>query len=62
MALYALYKGDDLLDVGTAREIAERRGVKPSTIQFMATPAHKRRDRGNLLVAERIDDGNEAIA
>lgn len=56
MALYALYKGDDLLDVGTAHEIAERRGCKPSTIEWLATPSSKRRDRGNRLVAERIED------
>lgn len=41
--VYALYQGDDLLSVGTAREIAEERGVKRNTITFLGSPSYKQR-------------------
>lgn len=43
LATYAIYRGDELLDVGTRTELAERRGVKPDTISYYATPAYLRR-------------------
>ena len=55
-ALFALYKGDELLDVGTVREIAGRRGVKPGTIHYYAHPAYQRKGGGNnRLLLVRID-------
>lgn len=42
-AVFALYRGDDFLCMGTAAELAKQRGVKPSTIAWMASPAWKRR-------------------
>ena len=43
MKEYALYYGDDLLAIGTRKEIAERRGVKLCTIQHYGTSAYKRK-------------------
>ncbi|HFI0306354.1 TPA: hypothetical protein ACGOVM_002293 [Streptococcus suis] len=40
---YALYKGDELLAIGTAMELAERFGVKVSTIHFYKSPAYIKR-------------------
>lgn len=54
--LFALYKGDELIDVGTARELAERQGVKPSTIGFMASPAYHKRAKGDRILAYRLED------
>ena len=51
---YAMWKGDQLLAVGTAKELAERFGVTVKTIRWLASPAAKRRDNGNHRVAERI--------
>lgn len=58
-SLYALYRGDEFLDVGTKRELAARHHVKPSTIAYMATGAHRRRCAGHedtRVMAYRIDD------
>ena len=56
-AQYALYKGDELLDIGTVREIAGRRGVKPDTISYYARPAYQRKGSGNnRLLLVRIDE------
>ena len=44
---YALYKGDDLLSVGTIREIAEEMGIEEKTIRFYGNPTYlKRRKKG----------------
>ena len=42
-AEYALYRGGEFVDVGTIREIAERNGVKYSTLYFLSSPAYKKR-------------------
>ena len=40
---YAIYKGDKFIDIGTAKELAEKCNVKPETIEFYATPSHLKR-------------------
>jgi DNA-binding CsgD family transcriptional regulator len=41
--IYALYKGETLLADGTVNEIAEKMGVKISTVLYYRTPAYQRR-------------------
>lgn len=47
---YAVYKGDDLLVIGTAEEIAEKLGIKKETVYFYASPAHKRRGKPTVAI------------
>lgn len=49
---YVLYKGDELLAMGTKREIAEQLGVSASTVGYYGTPAYARRtsENGRRLV------------
>ena len=58
---FALYRGDEFVDVGTAEEIAKRLGCKPDTIRFYATPSYQARlkDRDKRLIAVRIDEEDE---
>jgi len=55
---FALYRGDEFVDVGTAEEIAKRLGCKPDTIRFYATPSYQARlkDRDKRLIAIRIEE------
>ncbi|BAK15834.1 hypothetical protein SSIL_1411 [Solibacillus silvestris StLB046] len=53
---YALYKGDELLAIGTLDELAEFRGVSRNTIYWYSMPANKRQDRGNKVVAIKLED------
>lgn len=51
---YALYKGDNLLKIGTVEEIAEELGIKKETVYFYKSPAYNKRtnpDRSLRLVA-----------
>lgn len=61
MIEYAVYKGDDLLCIGTAIECAQQLKVKPATIQWMATPAGKKRSASRknphkCTTAEKLTD------
>lgn len=42
---YALYKGEELLHIGTLTEIAEKEGVKQETIKFYSYPTYKKRGK-----------------
>ena len=58
MNIYGLYKGDAFIDVGTAEEIAERQGIKPKTIRWLAACSREkeREENGaNCLVAVLVE-------
>ena len=65
MTEYALYKGDELLHIGTAEEIAEKQGVKRETVTFYATNSYKERLKkrgildGNVLIAIKLEDEDD---
>lgn len=53
MKIYALYKGDKLLDVGTLQYLAKKFNVKIKTLFFYQTPTQKKRtseNKGRRLV------------
>ena len=41
--VYALYRGDEFLDCGTAEELAERRGISKLSIRIATTPKRIKR-------------------
>ena len=48
---FALYKGEELIAMGTKREIAEQLSVSPSTVGYYGTPVYvdapaKRKEEG----------------
>lgn len=43
MRIYALYKGEQILSIGTIYEIAKDLGVEVRTIKYYATKAYKRK-------------------
>ena len=55
--VYALYKGDEFIDMGTADELAKRRNVKPESIRWLATPSARKRGG---LAAYRIESVEES--
>lgn len=57
-AEYALYRGEELLAVGTVKELAEMRGVSEKTIYFCASPSYLKRvgDSTRRIVVVRLDD------
>lgn len=41
--LYAVYKGDTFITVGTIKEIAKELNVKETTVRYWSAPAYKKR-------------------
>ena len=56
MKEYALYKGDEFLQIGTIKELAEYLNVKPKTIQFYASPTYQKRNKGNNYIVIKVED------
>ena len=56
--IYAIYKGDEFLDLGTAEELAKKRGIGPKSIQFMMTPTYRRRikNQDKRLIVIRLEE------
>ncbi|KPJ21806.1 hypothetical protein [Streptococcus phocae] len=56
--VYAIYKGDKFIDVGTKREIADQLGITPNSVTFLASPSHKKRspnDRFAIFIGYEED-------
>ncbi|GLC88676.1 helix-turn-helix transcriptional regulator [Lysinibacillus piscis] len=56
---YALYKGDQMIAIGTVNEIAKERGVKPETIRYYMSGAYQRRSNSkvnNRLQLIKLED------
>lgn len=50
---YALYKGEELLSIGTLQELSKQFGIKIKSLLFYQTPAYKKRTsekKGKRLV------------
>lgn len=56
---YALYKGDEFLEIGTYEELAKYLGVSKRTIQFYLSSSNKKRDKGNKYVVVKIMEDDD---
>ena len=57
MSDYALYHGDDFVDLGTKQHLAERLNVKVRTIEFYNSRVYKtKRFKGNRFIVIKLED------
>lgn len=62
---YALYRGDEFIDLGTADELAKKMNVHRNTIKFYATKTHRERlekrnsNYNKCLIAIKIEEDEE---
>lgn len=54
--MYALYHGDEILTIGTAKELANYLGVNERTIKFYSTPTHKKRIKNSSYLVVKIEE------
>ena len=54
--VFALYKGDKFIDIGTKEYLANLLNVRKETIEFYASPTQLKRNKDNCYVVVRIDD------
>ncbi len=59
--MYALYKGDTFIDLGTKQYLAKLINVKVSSIEFYMTPTYKNRTKNGWIVIKIEDDEEENI-
>ena len=56
-ALYAMYKGDELLVMGTLEEIAEHQDMTIGNVRFMSYPSyHKRSETVDRRLVFKLED------
>lgn len=53
---YALYKGDEFIDLGGKARLAKRLGVKVETITFYMSQTWRRRTGDRSYIVIRIED------
>lgn len=57
--VYAIYKGDKFIDLGTKKELSERLGVKERTIKFYSSPSYLKRkaeSKEPYMIAIEVED------
>ena len=56
--IYALYRGDEFVDVAKSyHELAKRHGVRVETMKFRASPTYHKRAGATTLVVYRYEEG-----
>lgn len=55
MKHYALYKGEEILAIGTLFQIAEQMGIAYKTVYFYTTPSYKKRIKQSKNRRELIE-------
>lgn len=60
---YAMYKGEEFIDLGTAEELSKKYNIKRESIYYMAKSVYrnlvKEKGKGNRLEFVKIDDEEE---
>lgn len=59
MRLYALYKGDTFIDIGTYEELANKIGVSINTIRFYATKTWKKKSNCEGYIVISVEEDKE---
>ena len=55
--VWAVYKGDELLAVGTKEEVCGQLGITSKTLYWLASPANIKHDKGGRRrIAYRYDE------
>lgn len=61
--VYAMYKGEELLSLGTSKEICKEMGISIKTFQYYRSGAYKdrlkKRKVKNARVIIRIEEGSD---
>mgnify|MGYP004702928179 CR=1 FL=1 len=57
--VYAVYKGEEIIAIGTARECAEKLGVTPDHIRWMSYPTNNKRNVGGNRMESIIIEEDE---
>ncbi len=51
---WAMYKGDEFIDMGTLEYLSKKYHVRKDTIRFYSTPTYKKRNHKNGLITFKV--------
>lgn len=56
--IYAIYRGDKFIDVGTIKELSERQNLSKKTLHFYNSKAHinRMKDENNCIIVIKLED------
>lgn len=57
--VYVIYRGEELVAIGTVAELARELGIKEESVRYLRTPSNKKRDKGNRMVLYPLEEENE---
>ena len=62
-SIYAIYKGDDFVDLGTLEELSKNIGILKKTLQFMKSPSYKKRMKkyDRFMMIYKIEEDGERV-
>lgn len=56
---YAVYKGEELLEIGTVKELALKFNVAEKTVWYWISPTSKRKDKGKRKIGVVLNEEEE---
>ena len=60
--IYALYKGDTFIDVGTKKELSARLGIGVKTLGYYAAPSRRKRyNEEKACIVIRLEEDEEEV-
>lgn len=57
--IYALYKGDAFIDMGTKEHLAKLLNVETDTIIYYSSPSYLKKGKGNAYIVIKVEDDEE---
>lgn len=54
--IYALYKGDEFIDLGTINELSAKHKMTKRYLRYLTSPRAHRMSKGNKTLLYRIED------
>lgn len=60
---YAVYRGDEFIDLGTLEELSKSLGILKRTLQFMKSPSYKKRMKNyeKFMIIYKIEEDGERV-
>lgn len=56
MAEYAVYRGDEFINLGTSKELAKELNIEMKSFYYLMSKQYRKRMKENWLVAFRIEE------
>lgn len=58
MNIYAIYKGDKFIDLGTIKELSKKHNISEKTLYFYTMPSYKKRlnYKSNRIIVIKVEE------